>query len=214
MDPIRSLALTEHIELDLTVLDAGRVWQLTARGTEPAPLSCASFLRQLACDGALQDGLTRALAAAPFAALFWECRPLSRATLNEAFECVLVDAPALARLSSERGPFAAQLDRDPQALVAIFPNLGHDALLVAPTGHGSRATPAPYAHLAAFCRTAPAAEQRALWSTVAQAALDRVRETPFWLSTSGLGIAWLHVRLDERPKYLTWAPYARTDRYC
>ena len=90
------------------------------------------------------------------------------------------------------------------------PKLGQDTLLVVPTGHGSSATPSACGHLAAFCRTASPAEQPALWSAVAQAALDRIREAPCWLSTSGLGIAWLHVRLDDRPKYVTWAPYART----
>jgi len=28
-----------------------------------------------------------------------------------------------------------------------------------------------------------------------------------WLSTSGLGVGWLHVRLDSRPKYYTYEPY-------
>jgi hypothetical protein len=31
--------------------------------------------------------------------------------------------------------------------------------------------------------------------------------TPIWLSTAGDGIAWLHVRLDSRPKYYSYGPY-------
>ncbi len=27
------------------------------------------------------------------------------------------------------------------------------------------------------------------------------------VSTNGLGVAWLHVRLDTRPKYYTFQPY-------
>jgi hypothetical protein len=34
---------------------------------------------------------------------------------------------------------------------------------------------------------------------------------PVWLSTSGLGIYWLHFRLDTVPKYYTYAPYKRPD---
>jgi len=41
----------------------------------------------------------------------------------------------------------------------------------------------------------------------AEVLADAPFEAYFWLSTSGLGIAWLHVRLDERPKYYTHAPY-------
>jgi hypothetical protein len=31
---------------------------------------------------------------------------------------------------------------------------------------------------------------------------------PIWLSTAGMGVAWLHIRLDERPKYYSHKPYA------
>jgi hypothetical protein len=30
---------------------------------------------------------------------------------------------------------------------------------------------------------------------------------PEWLSTAGAGVSWLHVRLDDRPKYYGYAPY-------
>jgi len=30
---------------------------------------------------------------------------------------------------------------------------------------------------------------------------------PTWLSTAGGGVAWLHVRLDTRPKYYRYNPY-------
>jgi hypothetical protein len=31
---------------------------------------------------------------------------------------------------------------------------------------------------------------------------------PVWFSTSGMGVAWLHFRLDERPKYYTFRAFA------
>jgi NADH:ubiquinone oxidoreductase subunit len=36
---------------------------------------------------------------------------------------------------------------------------------------------------------------------------NRVGEQPVWLSTAGMGVAWLHVRLDDRPKYYGYSPY-------
>lgn len=30
---------------------------------------------------------------------------------------------------------------------------------------------------------------------------------PVWFSTSGMGVPWLHFRLDHRPKYYTFTPY-------
>ena len=67
-----------------------------------------------------------------------------------------------------------------------------------------------YAHLARFLRGAPAAQVRAFWSVVGQAALRRMGTIPFWLSTAGLGVAWLHIRLDSRPKYYRYAAYRQS----
>jgi hypothetical protein len=96
----------------------------------------------------------------------------------------------------------------PAQVVAIFANRGGDALLVAPA---PQEPPGAYAHLAAFARQAPMSQQHALWQAVGDAVARRLSTVPLWLSTSGLGVAWLHVRLDERPKYYTYAPYRMPD---
>lgn len=36
--------------------------------------------------------------------------------------------------------------------------------------------------------------------------------SPFWLSTAGMGVSWLHVRLDERPKYYRFQEYRSAAR--
>ena len=51
--------------------------------------------------------------------------------------------------------------------------------------------------------------QHALWRTVGEAVSERITDRPLWLSTAGGGVAWLHVRLDSRPKYYGHTPYAR-----
>ena len=91
--------------------------------------------------------------------------------------------------------------------VATFMNLGGDALLVAPCPDGPGAD---FAHLGAFTRTATAALQDALWAAVGEALAARIGPRPLWLSTAGHGVAWLHVRLDSRPKYYRYLPYARS----
>jgi Family of unknown function (DUF6940) len=30
---------------------------------------------------------------------------------------------------------------------------------------------------------------------------------PVWLSPAGAGVSWLHLRLDDQPKYYGYAPY-------
>ena len=88
--------------------------------------------------------------------------------------------------------------------VVDFPNLGGDAHLVVPCPQDEGDA---FAHLAVFSRTAPVAQQHRFWQRVGLAVENMVGERPLWLSTSGLGVYWLHVRLDARPKYYTFRPY-------
>jgi len=113
-----------------------------------------------------------------------------------------------------------------------FPSLGKDALLIAPkpfddaaaatkTGEvkeaGGEVDPSMYAHLTSFLRHAPS---RQVVGTLRHAAGEYLRKMDeldakakagagdaVWFSTSGMGIAWLHFRLDSRPKYYTYGPY-------
>ena len=94
------------------------------------------------------------------------------------------------------------------AAIATFPNLGGDATLVVPT---PRADDSAYGHIAAFVRNAPTDQQHELWKAVADAMAANLADRPLWLSTAGAGVAWLHVRLDQRPKYYQHRPFASRD---
>jgi hypothetical protein len=90
--------------------------------------------------------------------------------------------------------------------VLAFPNLGRDAVLVVPCPSGP---PASYVHLAAFVRQAPAPQVHELWRAVGAAMGARLSEKPVWLNTAGMGVSWLHVRLDSQPKYYGFEPYRK-----
>lgn len=171
-----------------------------------APIAYGEAMAALGRDRARRAFLTGALAAAPFDAFYWETPPVTIETLDRPLEMALVDAPPLARTEADPSAFADRFDGEP---VVTFPNLGGDAVLVVPAPLGPEAC---YAHLAAFVRRAPEAQTDALWSSVARAVLERVSGAPLWLSTAGLGVPWLHVRLDARPKYYRHTPYARRPR--
>ena len=70
-----------------------------------------------------------------------------------------------------------------------------------------KAEDSAYPHLAAFARDASPNQQHALWCQVGFALEQQLGHQPTWLSTSGLGVFWIHIRLDSRPKYYTFAPY-------
>lgn len=144
------------------------------------------------------------LADCQFAAFYWEHPPLTIDNVDNAAEFVLLDAPALAGVRPEPGPFGDQFARQPDANILVFPNLGGDAVLVVPRPVGPLQA---YPHLAAFLRHAPETQVHSLWRALAMALSGILDTSPRWLSTAGLGVAWLHLRLDTRPKYYSFAPY-------
>jgi hypothetical protein len=150
------------------------------------------------------------LKALPWHAFYWECPALTPASLNDPFECVALEAPSLIGLTAEPDAFRAHLDAAPPgSLVAVFANLSGDAVLVAPKeGDDGRG----YPHLAAFLRAAPQAQIAAFFSALASQGLHSCGEGPAWVSTAGDGVAWVHGRVDRRPKYYRHAPYGGARR--
>jgi hypothetical protein len=143
------------------------------------------------------------LAASPFSAFRWETPPVTTATADRPFEFVLLDSPGLAR-NPDAAAFAEHFRGRTDGDVVEFPNLGKDAVMVVPCPNGPLTA---YGHLAAFVRQAPEPQKHALWELVGAAMQRRLSNSPVWLSTAGAGVSWLHVRLDDRPKYYGYAPY-------
>lgn len=157
------------------------------------------------CDSApFRAEFARLLTSCPFEAFFWETPPVKASTLNEPFEFVLVDAPPLLRLVPDWSPFSKHFGARGSEHVLTFPNLGGDAILVVPAPIGEEGA---YAHLARFLRGAREEQVDAFWQSVGRAMRQRVSDAPTWLSTAGLGVSWLHLRLDSRPKYYRHQPY-------
>src|SRR5439155_23730819 len=143
------------------------------------------------------------LAGSPFSAFRWETPPITTASANRPFEFVLVDSPGLAR-TPDADAFGEHFRGEVEGGVVEFPNLGKDAIMIVPCPLGP---PSAYGHLGAFMREAPEAQQHALWKLVGAAMQRRLGAKQVWLSTAGAGVSWLHVRLDDRPKYYEYAPY-------
>ncbi len=171
-----------------------------------APLPFRRFLGLLGASDSFADWYTGELAAFDAEAFYWELPPLTSGTIDRDAEFVLIEAPMLARFPPERAPFASYFDRAPDKDVVVFPNLGGDAVMVVPCPRGPDEY---YAHLAAFLRGASKQQIRSLWRRTAEEMLRSIGERPVWLSTAGGGVAWLHIRLDSRPKYYSHGPYRR-----
>ena len=173
-----------------------------------ATLSYGEALNLLCSDERFRAFMTQVLAASPLEAFRWETPAISNALLGRDFEFVLLDAPELMAPTDAR-TFAGYFDDDDsEAGVVTFQNLGGDALLLVPTPRGVLSH---YAHLAAFLRGAPCAQQHALWLELGRAIAANLGDQSLWVSTHGGGVAWVHVRLDARPKYYGHLPYRAED---
>jgi len=142
----------------------------------------------------------------PFEAFFWEVKPITQANLSNGFEFVLVSSQSLVNISANDSAFKRYFNEGNK--VVSFPNLGGDAQLVVPTQNSDIAN---YAHLASFIRNAPKDQLAAFWNKVAIEYEKLIGQSYKWLSTAGLGIYWLHVRIDSSPKYYRFNDYKLTD---
>jgi len=188
----------------LELRESGRVRRICIYG-DANPLSNSDIVRLWQCDAGFREFFTALLASAPFEAFLWETRPVTTDSLDQSFEFVLLDCAALKGVQADRVPFGKQLEF-PMAddNVVTFFNLSGDAVLIAPCEGGPLCA---YPHIAAFVRHGEKAQQHALWTSVGAAMQRHIGEEPTWLSTSGLGVFWLHIRLDTFPKYYKYKPY-------
>ena len=167
--------------------------------------------------------LTDIIKSSPYASLLFETPGASwTSSGRDQFEFALVNEPALQRFAEanpDRGAFdehfTACLRRSEEAQVCSFANLGGDAMLVSPVPlNGVRNS--HYSHLAAFLREAPRSQVSEFWRLSAQTYLETLKRkhkrdehSATWFSTNGMGVSWLHLRLDSRPKYYSYGPFTR-----
>lgn len=189
-----------------TEMPAVRGWRL-ALDRHSQPATFADVIAGWQSDADFRSLFNSLLADSPFTAFRWETPGVTAEALSQPFECVLLDSHMLDRPPDP----TAFVDHfaDPESIVVTFPNLGGDAILVVPC---PLAVPSAYCHLGAFVRFAPVEQRDSLWLAVGEAMTGRVGDRPVWLSTAGAGVPWLHVRLDDRPKYYAHGPYRTPPR--
>lgn len=160
-------------------------------------LRYADFITLIQEDEQFRVSLIEVLSDVSFPAYQWETPPVTTDTVNRLFEFVIINRPAI-DLPPNPGPFRRYFaDTDTNGGIAVFNNLGNDAKLIAPAPNGEL----NYSHLGVFCRQAPVEQQHELWKAVGRVTERQLSDQPLWLNTAGGGVAWLHVRLDSRPKY-------------
>ncbi len=166
------------------------------------PVSVGTVLESLRTDPLFRGCLNDLMAKTTYSAFRWETPGITQSDIEKPFEFVLLDSPDLAP-TANREPFAEHFQGD-EGDVVSFSNLGKNAILIAPCPKSSDFA---YAHLASFVRHAPESQRHSFWEKVGATMIRRLNDRRVWLSTAGAGVAWLHVRLDDQPKYYRHRPY-------
>ena len=152
--------------------------------------------------------LTKTLKDCPFNAYVWETVPISRQKLEETiFEFAITESINLNMMPKDKKTFKTHFEKSNNKYVTSFENLNGDAMLIAPLPKRKM----DYAHLDKFINNASEEQIDAFWTEISCSMNKRLADsdvsTPFWLSTAGHGVAWVHARIDSRPKYYTYSPY-------
>jgi len=141
-----------------------------------------------------------------FRTYVWETPRMDSQNTHKSFEFVLVNTPMTNRANISRFTRINQIQRQGvRGRGAISFDSPSKTRLIIPENTGGNAR---FANIAEFNRHANKAQQASLWKLVAVEygrALSSVR--PIWLSTSGLEVPWLHVRVSKTPRYYKHRPY-------
>ena len=153
-----------------------------------------------------------------YLSFFWECRPVNN--LNKSlipFEFViiptnLVEINMHLNKIPDTKTFLEKFKQNKcqENKVISFKNLSGESDLIVPCPSSAVTN---YAHFSSFLRTASKKQILELWHVMSIKAteilysLDYRNYENLYISTSGLGVSWLHVRLETNPKYYKFINY-------
>ncbi len=132
-----------------------------------------------------------------FTAFYWEHPAITNESLSKPYECSIIKSTPLETLSANESAFKDYLYK--QEPIHDFENLGKDARLVVPSKKSNQEI---YSHFGKFLRHAEYEQVLALFNRIGSVIMPEIANKQcVWLNTAGLGVIWLHVRMDTKPKY-------------
>jgi len=141
-------------------------------------------------------------------AYFWECVPVSSSTVNKEFEFVITKSEELNNITQNYSEFQEYIDMNFDCKVASFLSLNKNATLIIPIPKQQ----VNYKNLKEFVANASLEQWEELWQKVGEKmeeSLLNAGDAPRWLSTSGLNVHYLHVRINNSPKHYSHEEYLK-----
>jgi hypothetical protein len=136
-------------------------------------ISVSEFISGLKDSEEFRAFYNSVLADAAFPAFFWEHKPITFDSLDDAYEFMLVNSEALNNVQSDPHAFAEHFNS--QEEVISFSNLYGDAKLIVPCPAKNDSN---YTHLGKFVRNSSEKQIDSFWKKVGEEILNSISEKP------------------------------------
>jgi hypothetical protein len=118
---------------------------------------------------------------------------------NSIYKQKFIENNALQNITQDFSNFSEYINKSTNKYVTSFINLSGDTLLIIPMPHKNK----NFTTLKDFIDNANLTQQQHFWQKVAIEIRKLIinNNKKFWVSTHGLGVNYLHVRICSQPKY-------------
>jgi hypothetical protein len=118
--------------------------------------------------------------------------------LSNEYKEKYIESDRLEKITQDYDPFAEHFVSPKNKYVTSFTNLSGTSVLIVPVPIKSK----NYTTIKDFIDNAPKKQQKAFWNHVAECVEELLKIVDkVYLNTHGLGVYYLHVRLDTKPKH-------------
>lgn len=123
--------------------------------------------------------------------------------LSNEYKEKFIESNRLQQIEQDFDQFAEHFIKPKNKYVTSFTNLSGSSVLVVPIPQKTKTNSVRnYTTLKDFIDNAPKKQQKAFWLHVAECVVELLKIVDnIYINTHGLGVYYLHVRLDTKPKH-------------
>ena len=160
------------------------------------------FFQKLKSDINFRSVFIEVLQNSSFKSYRFETPPVNISSEDIPFEFALVNSPELSN-SQDELPFYEHMNGSKEKIIS-FLNLSKSSQLIIPN---KVSTHDIHSHIGNFVRKGQISQIHELFKVVGNTVLNSIDSSNIWVSTAGGGVDWLHIRIDQSPKYYRYKKY-------
>jgi hypothetical protein len=128
---------------------------------------------------------------------FYETSPITK-DMKEKYQALFIECDSLEQIDEDYSSFNQHIEKAEDQNVTSFYNLSKSAYLIIPIPRKNK----QFTTIKDFIDNASERQQKNFWKEVAKSIVMMLeKHDKVWVSTHGLGVPYLHIRIDTNPKY-------------